>query len=274
MIFPIKEMGDEAERVKAQERNLDALVRNNGFLFTEAFFPLASGQIGPYYVESTVVEKKGADYKMACDDVADLVQRYNFMLNQFEVISGGESRDWDFSNVVAYILRKPHAKIYKNGKILGADLEGKTVAHVADLNNEGSSPRDYWIPAIQKAGGIIKDIFFYVDRMEDGVQVMEGLGLRSHSVVPLDEHAWEYLRGGGVISSRVYNSLRARMEDKDAWAKKMLFSDEGLRVLGGLFTGSDKDREKAHKILERGYPEIDLEIRERLREMGFEIGVA
>jgi orotate phosphoribosyltransferase len=255
---------------RLQERNLNALVRNGGFQFTNTFFPYTSGQIGPYYVQSIAVENSGSDYQMACMGMTDLVHQGGGDW-PFEVISGGESRDWDFSNVVAYILGMPHAKIYKNGKILGANLKGKRVAHVADLNNEGSSVRDLWVPAIREAGGRIEDIFFYVDRLEDGVQVMEELGLRSDSVVPLDDHAWSYLLEQEVISPEVYESLKARMEDKDVWARNMLRSDAGFETLVNLIK-DPKTLPKAQKILFKGYPDLKNEFLRRLSERDGRLG--
>lgn len=237
---------------KVQERNLDILTKNKGFQFTDTFFPYTSGQIGPYYIQSVVVENSGSDYKRACDDFANLVNSNG----NFDVISGGESRDWDFSNVLSYILSKPHMKIYKNGKTLGAEnIQGKSVAHVADLNNEGSSIRDLWMPAIQKAGGIVRDVFFYVDRLEDGVNVVDDLKLNSYAVVPLDQYAWDYLQEKGVITKEVHNSLSARMQDKDSWAKNMLRSDKGI----GKFVELALDintRPKVDKIMNKGYPEM------------------
>lgn len=250
-----------------------ALVRNDGFQFTDTFFPYASGEIGPYYVEPTVVENSGRDYRKACQSMARLIKNHASVPWDF-VISGGESRDWDFSNPVAAMLGRPHFKIYKDGRTKGArDIAGKTVMHIADLNNQGSSPRDMWVPAIQKAGGIIEDIFFYVDKMEDGVQVMKDLGLRSHAVVPLDEHAWDILQKYEVIIPKVYNSLRARMEDKDTWARAMLRSDAGFENLKLLFM-NPKTNYKARKILGTGdplgtgYPNLLNEFLERLNKAG------
>ncbi|MBD3355109.1 hypothetical protein GF361_03940 [Candidatus Woesearchaeota archaeon] len=255
------------EDVRMQEVNLDALVRNNGFQFTETFFPYTSGQIGPYYIQSVVVEKNGEDYVQAIQDMAVMIRK-TLGIKEGEpdyIISGGESRDWDFSNPVAYDLGLPHAKIYKNGKLLGVDMKKKHVIHVADLNNEGSSPRDKWVPAINQAGGEIKHIFFYVDRMEDGVEVMKELGLESHSVVPLDEHAWQYLQDKDVISKEVYNSLNKRMEDKQTWAEDMLRSKAGFETLANLY-GDEKTIAKAQKILNVGYLDLKEELAQRLEK--------
>ena len=245
-----------------QERNLSALVRNKGFQFTDVFFPYTSGQIGPYYVQSVVVENNGEDYKTAIKSMCHLAKDIN--AEPFEAISGGESRDWDFSNPVAYELAKPHAKIYKDGKIMGAEIKGKTVLHVADLNNEGSSPRDLWVPAIKKAGGTIKRIIFYVDRLEDGVGVMKELGLESHAVVPLDAHAWDYLLKQGVVTKEIYSSLMKRMENKDAWATDMLRSPKGLEKLAEMLN-NPKEEKKAMNILDIGYPDLKNELADKLK---------
>jgi len=248
---------------KIQERNLDILVRNGGFEFTDSFFPYTSGEIGPYYVQSAVVMKNGSDYWQATQDLSKLIfkEMGQDIHDNLQIISSGETRDWIFSFPLIEEISVPQSMLYKNGKIIGADMNGKKVIHVADLNNEGSSPRDYWVPMIKEAGGEINDIFFYVDRMESGVQVMEDLGLKSHSVVPLDKHAWDYLQEKDVVSAKVYWSLRGRMEDKGVWAKNMLRSEKGLETLAKL---SKDHPEKAIKILTNGYPDMEEELKSGL----------
>jgi len=255
---------------RVQQRNLEALVENKGFQFTDVFFPYTSGQIGPYYVQSIVVENNGSDYKQAIDDMCKIIND-SLSPSSFDIISGGESRDWDFSNPVAYNLSKAHTKIYKDGKILGANIfDMARVVHVADLNNEGSSPRDLWVPAIKAAGGLIENIFFYVDRMEDGADVMKQLGLNSYAVVPLDQPAWDYLQQKNIVTLGVYKSLSERgqtTESRKQWAYSMLRSEKGFNQLYSLF-GNPKTRDKAQKIVDKGYPELKDELMDRLVEKG------
>ncbi|NOQ56139.1 MAG: hypothetical protein GQ477_05040 [Nanohaloarchaea archaeon] len=176
---------------ECQRRNIDAIVRNGGLEFPEQFVLYTSGTIGPYFIQSIVIEKNGKDYRYAIDSIIDLI---NETIDYgYDIISGGETRDWDFSNPVAFALEKAHAKLYKDGKILGANMKYSRVLHVADLNNKGSFPRDSWIPMIEKEGGYINDIFFFVDRMEEGVNVLKDMDLKSHSIVQLDGAAWDYL---------------------------------------------------------------------------------
>lgn len=259
-------IGESKEAI--QERGLDILSKHKGgFQFTNTFFSYTSAEIGPYYVQSGVVQNDGKDYVTAVNDMASLIEdAVGTERLSKAVISGGETRDWIFSGPVAYKLGLPHLMLYKDGKSVGADIKGKEAIHAADLNNEGSSPRDLWIPAINKAGGRITDIFFYVDRMEEGVHVMKELGLNSYAAVPLDDHAWEYLQKIGVVSSEVYQNLMARgktKEERGAWARAMLRTDAGLETLAAL-AASQKTAEKAKKILDKGYPDMKAELVDRL----------
>lgn len=212
------------DAIAAQESNLRNLLKTGAFRFVDErtpWFPYTSGQVGPYYVQSTTVEKDGAAYATAIQSLVHLIRA---QAGAYDAISGGETRDWDFSNPVAVALQKPHLKIYKDGKVLGADIAGKTFLHVADLNNEGSSVRDYWKPIIEKGGGRLAGVVSFVDRMEDGFTVLSRLGLRLFSVVPLDERAWSIARDTGHVSARLYAELVDRLNNRDAWAERALLS--------------------------------------------------
>ena len=249
-----------------QKRNLIALANSPGsFQFTRTFFPYTSGEIGPYYVQSAGIMANGDAYAAACHDMAILVKQ-TLGEKYTGVISGGESRDWIFSGPVAEKLCLPHTMIYKDGKVIGASMKNRLVAHVADLNNEGSSPRDLWMPVIKREGGKPEHIFFYVDRLEDGVEEVKKLGLQSHALIPLDEYAWDQLQQMNVIDSEVYGSLCKRMEDKKSWAETMLRSDEGLETLIALMS-SEKTREKGLKILNT-YNDLREELIERMSRFG------
>jgi len=210
--------------ISMQETNLRNLLNTGAFRFVDErtpWFPYTSGQVGPYYVQSTTVEKDGLAYATAIQSLVRLIQAE---AGAFDAISGGETRDWDFSNPVAIALRKPHLKMYKDGKVLGADIAGKTFLHVADLNNEGSSVRDYWKPIIEQGGGRLAGVVSFVDRMEDGFTVLKELGIRLFCVVPLDARAWGIARETGHVSAALYAELVARLDNRNAWAERALLS--------------------------------------------------
>ncbi len=249
-----------------QKDHLEKLAKHKGFKFTDTFFPYTSGQIGPYYVNSERIMKNGRDYSIAILDLRRTIQSTGY---KFDAISGGERRDWIFSLPVARKMKKIPIMICKDGSTIGIekeDVKGKRVIHVADLNNEGSSPRDVWIPTIRGSEGTINHIFFYVDRLEDGVEVMKKIELESHSIVPLDNYAWDYLKEINIISSEIYKNLRERGESKESrnnWAIKMLRSDKGFTKLAEL-ANNPETIEKAKNILNKGYPELRLELTHKL----------
>ncbi|MFA5042480.1 MAG: hypothetical protein WC381_02370 [Kiritimatiellia bacterium] len=244
------------DAIAAQAINLRNLLNTGAFRFVDErtpWFPYTSGQVGPYYVQSITVEKDGPAYAAAIQSLAGLI-RTEF--GAFDAISGGETRDWDFSNPVAVALRKPHLKMYKDGKVLGADIAGKIFLHVADLNNEGSSVRDYWKPIIERGGGRLAGVVSFVDRMEDGFALLKELGIRLFCVVPLDARAWSIARETGRVSAALYAELVARQGSRDAWAERALLSrPDYFRK----FYQDPKTQAKAARIINT-YPRIGADL--------------
>lgn len=240
------------DKVALQNTNLRNLIKTGAFRFIDEatpWFPYTSGQIGPYYVQSISVEKDGAGYAHAVQSLIDLIKSE---IDSFDVISGGETRDWDFSNPVAVLLKKPHAKMYKDGRLIGADVKGKKVLHVADLNNEGSSVRDYWKPIVERNNGALIAVLSFVDRLEDGFWLFKKMALPCYSVVPLDKIAWDIILKEGYISKGLHKQLVARMQDRRKWAINALLNNpEYFRN----FYAQDATRNTALKIMQT-YSEI------------------
>ncbi len=247
---------DSSLRAELQELNLNNLLKTGAFQFADEktpWFPYTSGQIGPYYVQTITVEKNGRTYAAAIESFARFVESE---VPPFDAVSGGETRDWDFSNPLAVALRKPHVKLYKERDPLGASIEGKSILHVSDLNNEGSSVRDFWKPAIEKRGGRLVGLLSFVDRMEDGFFMLQELGVRVMSIVPLDERAWNIALDGGYVSAATHASLIERMKNRRDWAvKSLLQHPDSFR---DLFR-DPRSRGKALKIMST-YPEIKVNL--------------
>lgn len=240
------------DKAVLQKTNLRNLIQTEAFRFideTTPWFPYTSGQIGPYYVQSVCVERDGAKYARAVKSLIELIRAE---IGAFDVISGGETRDWDFSNPVAVLMKKPHAKMYKDGRLIGADVKGRKVVHVADLNNEGSSVRDYWKPIVERNKGAFIAVVSFVDRLEDGYALFQKMALPSYSVVPLDKTAWDIMLREGCISGDVHKQLVARMPDRRKWAiNALLDNPEYFRN----FYAQEENRAKAVKIMQT-YSEI------------------
>ena len=191
------------------------LFKTNAIRFCEENKPFwyTSGKIGPYFINThfiygneedatnllsyidealsnhetlpkKVFEKVHTQYQenVIYKNVIDIMKKYiedNIDINSIDYISGGERRDWFFSNILAYLLRKPHISIYKDLSIVISDsnfentkkienIQDKQVLHIADLITVASSYLRAWIPAIEKNGGKMKASCCVVDRMQGG----------------------------------------------------------------------------------------------------------
>lgn len=255
-----------------QERNLENLCRLGGFATHFPFCHYTSGEIGNYFVQSIAIEKEGEAYAQA---IRDMVQYFRLAIptNSIDAIAGGETRDWDFSNPIASRVELPHMKLYKNKGPLGfTDVDGKVILPIADLNNEGSSFAKYWYPQITEAGGIVKDVMFFFDRMEGGHKVIENMGVNRHSLINLDEVAWKYLLDKEIIEDGVYRSARDRLENKALWAKKVLLTAEGIDRLR-LNLESGPNRGKALGTVNYApYQEFMDEVKDNLEKIGYSRG--
>lgn len=245
------------------EENLVNLFHNGGFRFINPlngihWYPYTSGMVGPYYVQSMNIwdSNEGVDYLTTAFG--------EFSLDQFELLTAGERRDWPFGALASSVSNVPCCFICKDGTSLSGgkiDLHGaKRIAHIGDLNNEGASLRK-WYQYVKEAGGKISDAFFLVDRLEDGVEVAEELGIRTHTVLSLDGETWQYLLNENLISSEVYESLMEYWKDRWEWArKKLLTYPERLDEL------PEEKKEKIMITYENKFPGIRNKIEQKLKK--------
>ena len=196
------------------------LFKTNAIRFCEENKPFwyTSGKIGPYFINTHFVygsEKEASEFLSFIDEalsnkltlpqkvfkkvlkqyeeneiyhnVVETMKKYiidNIDINEVDYISGGERRDWFFSNILAYLLDKPHISIYKDLSTVLSDskfentsvttsIKGKKVLHIADLVTVASSYIRAWIPAIENLGSNICYSCVVVDRMQGGKEKLQ-----------------------------------------------------------------------------------------------------
>ena len=126
------------------------LFKTNAIKFCEENKPFwyTSGKIGPYFINTHYIygnEKDAKEllsfidsqlsdkialpenvfekvlkqyntneiYKTVIDTMINKIKE-NINIEEIDYVSGGERRDWFFSNIIAYLLNKPHISIYKD----------------------------------------------------------------------------------------------------------------------------------------------------------------
>lgn len=232
-------------------------------------FWYTSGKIGPYYINTHFLygseqdavdllkfidsEKENKDtlpkkvfdktlahyneneiYKNVIDEMIEFIKK-NIDVNEIDYISGGERRDWFFSNIIANKLSKPHITIYKDlsmvvndsnfeKEIDKSEVENAKVLHIADLITEASSYLRAWIPAIKSLGAQIVWSTVVVDRMQGGKEKLENENVKSLSMINIDEKLFEKAFSMNIINNTQFEMLKNFYENPDETMRNFLIA--------------------------------------------------
>lgn len=196
-------------------------------------------------------------YKAIIDYIIELITE-NIDLNEVDYISGGERRDWFFSNICSYLLQKPHLTIYKNLIIMKSingsservfDGEGGKTLHIADLITEGSSYFKYWIPALRKMNIQMPWTFAVVDRQQGGTVKLASSGMRVITGSVFSRSLFEgALEEGRIIKSQ-FDMIRRYMTSPDDFMREFVSSHPNF--LRDSIDKDEKTRERAIAFIKR-----------------------
>lgn len=194
-------------------------------------------------------------YKTVVDSLKDFIEA-KMDLSAIDYISGGERRDWFFSIILSYLLGKPHITLFKDLSAVVSTcdfeestpvkkLEGKRVLHIADLLNTASSYLRFWVPAIKELGSNIVTSVVVVDRMQGGGQVLDTLGVRSLSLIQINETLFEKAKELGIINESQLEMLNKYTENPDQTMREFLM--EHPEFLENAMNSSDEKAAKRAK---------------------------
>ena len=183
----------------------------------------------------------------------------NIDLSTVDYISGGERRDWFFSNIISYLLHKPHLTIYKDLSIVCSDseftstkpisdLNGKSVLHIADLVTVASSYIRAWIPAIKAINGNMKYSCVVVDRMQGGREKIEAEGVKFYSLINVDDSLFEMAYKNGIINENQLEMLKGFFKNPDETMKQFLINHP--EFLENALNSDEKTRKRAKLLVD------------------------
>lgn len=271
------------------------LFETNAIKFCEENKPFwyTSGKIGPYFINThfiygsekdaiellSFIDKSLSDkmtlpnkifekvleqynkneiYRNVIDNMKSYIEN-NIDISEINYVSGGERRDWFFSNIIAYLLKKPHITIYKDLSIVISsydfsntekvnNLKTKNVLHVADLINVASSYIRAWIPAIENLGGKIKWSCVVVDRMQGGKEKLEDVGIKSLSLVSVDSNLFKHALDLKIINKNQLELLNNFFEDPDKTMRNFLINNPDF--LKKAFKSDEKTKKRAKLLID------------------------
>ena len=205
------------------------------------------------------VYETSESYKTVIDLIVEKAQSLDF-----DFISGGERRDFFFSLMPAYLLKKPHLSIFKDGEtwysesveekasqVDGAGLSGKKALHIADLITEASSYTNAWIPSLQGVGAGITDTIAVIDRLQGGEANLAKVGVNMYTFAKIELSLFDEAVSKGILTVAQRDMVARFMIDPIAYMKDYLiahpnFIDEQI-ALGG------KPQQRAELAISRGY---------------------
>ena len=197
-------------------------------------------------------------YKNVIDTMLKYIED-NINVCEIDYISGGERRDWFFSNIIAHLLNKPHLSIYKDLSVVSSDsnfetsesitsLNGKKVLHIADLITVASSYIRAWIPAIRNLGSQICWSCVVVDRMQGGKDKIEAEGVKSLSLVQVDKNLFKKALDLNIINEAQLSMLDGFFENPDDTMKQFLIDHP--EFLENSLKADEKTRKRAQLLVD------------------------
>lgn len=199
-----------------------------------------------------------AIYKSVINSMKEIIEK-NINIDEIDYISGGERRDWFFSNIIAYLLDKPHISIYKDLSTVVSNsdfsnttnvsnLDGKKVLHVADLVTVASSYLRAWIPAIKNLGAKMCWSCVVVDRMQGGTAKIEAEGVKALSLVNVDNSLFEKALDLSIINDSQYQMLCEFFKDPDKTMKEFLINHP--EFLENSLKSDEKTKKRAQLLID------------------------
>lgn len=194
-------------------------------------------------------------YKEVIDTLVKTISE-KVNLDEIDYISGGERRDWVFSNIVAYLLKKPHITIFKDLSVLVSNsdfsitesidtLEGKNCFHVSDLITEAVSYTNMWVPCIEKLGGKMKWTATIVDRMQGGEGNLAKHNVTTYSLAKIDKELFKTALEKGIITQEQFDMIDKYMNNSFETMREFLiahpeFIKDSLNDTGKTLTRAKK----------------------------------
>lgn len=265
---------------------------------SESPFWYTSGRLGPFYINThfllsseiealellTLIETASnsdrlSSPKLILDHMRSIYNRsesYRTVIDMitekasklsFDFISGGERRDFFFSMLPAYFLKKPHMSIFKDFQAVYSsddfkscvhsqeiDLSGKTALHIADLVTEASSYTRVWIPVIRESSAQIFNTIAVIDRQQGGGDNLLAEGVTLQTLTQITPDFFKKALKNKNISENQYNTVIDFMKSPSGYMDSFLeshpsFIEEQI-ALGG------KAKERAELAISKGYARL------------------
>lgn len=197
-------------------------------------------------------------YKYTIDTMIKQIKD-NVNIDEIDYISGGERRDWYFSNIIAYLLKKPHLTMFKDMETLVSpydftntqkvnDLEGKKVLNASDLVTAASNYTRSWIPAIRNLNGNLAWTCYVVDRKQGGTETLEKENIKTIPLALVDNSLFEKAFELNIINNSQLDMLKGFYKDPYETMRKFLINHP--EFLENALQADEKTQKRAQILID------------------------
>jgi len=179
--------------------------------------------------------KKSPMYQQVITAMVDAAKS-EFPAGNFDVVSGGERRDWLFSIPFAKSIGARHVFLFKNQSVFCAQRlkPDEKALHIADLINNAASYFDLWFPILAKAQLHYAGTICVNSRGTNGMQRLREHGKKTVALNSVDTGFFEKWRAGGLIDQDTLTEIKAYFTSPGDWAAQYLMQDVALFDVPGL----------------------------------------
>jgi hypothetical protein len=165
------------------------------------------------------------------DVVGSIVAKANreFPVGSYNLVSGGERRDWIFSVPFARETAMRHVFLFKDLTYYCAQHfePEENVLHVTDLINNAASYFDRWFPALEKAHLRCHKTVCVVSR-NHGVAKLEEANIEVVPLARVDLAFFEKSYASGIIDKMTLDEIALHFRSPETWAERYLFNNPGV----------------------------------------------
>lgn len=154
--------------------------------------------------------------------------------DSYNVISGGERRDWFFSIPFALESGLDHIYLFKDHSVhiqknpASKALDEHKVLHVADLINNAASYFKSWLPILEETGLKMMGTACVINRGSVGIDKLKEAGIPTCSLKTIDQAFFDDLRTIRLIDETVAQEIDLYFSSKEDWARKYILSKPDL----------------------------------------------
>lgn len=176
-------------------------------------YKLSSGKSSPYYIDLRVVPSFPDAFREICDFYAQYISDQIGIKNVDRIV-GVPIAGIPFASQIAYNLKKPFLYVRKDIKLHGRErrvegvlVSGDRVLLLDDLLTTGLTLTTA-IDAARAEGGVVTDVVVFLDREEGGRELLEGKGVKVHSLLKISEIANTLFEIGAIDQESLKTILK------------------------------------------------------------------